>query len=135
MIKNNQHGFSLIESLLVIVIISSIVFLLANIPNAISLINKSKHMSLAREIAVKQIEDKRNIKYNDLTNGTSSINDSRLNLLPQGTGTIIIEACNPPLCANNELIKQATISINWKDNNRLQTIILKTLISKGGLNK
>lgn len=127
-------GFSLIESLLVIVMIGIIIILMANLPNAMSLINKSKHLSLAREIAIKSLEDKRAIKYRDLTNGNNSINDSRLNLLPQGQGWVLVEDCDPSICTNNELTKQVTISINWKEN-ILQTISLKTLISKVGLNK
>ena len=131
----SQQGASLIESLLVIVVISSIVFLLANLPNAMNLINKSKHSSLAREIAAKQIEDKRMIKYANLVNDSSTITDSRLNLLPKGAGVVIIEDCDQRLCTNNERIKQVTVSINWKDNNKLQSISLKTLISKEGLNQ
>ena len=63
-----------------------IVFLLANLPNAMMLINKSNHLSLAREIATKQIEDKRAISYANLTldnpSNPPAIVDSRLNLLP-----------------------------------------------------
>lgn len=132
---NRQSGFSLIEHLLVIAIVASMVFLLANLPSALGLINKSKHLSLAREVAVKQIEDKRTLKYKDLTVGSSNIDDSRLNLLPQASGTILTEDCDPQLCTNSEHIKQVTVSINWKDNNKTQSVSLKTLISKNGLNK
>lgn len=136
MIKDKERGASLVESLLVIVIISSIVFLLSNLLNALGLINKSKHLSLAREIAVKQLEDKRTIKYKDLTDGNSFINDSRLSLLPQGTGTITIEDCDPNVCTSGEQnIKQVSVLINWKDNSKTHNLTLKTLISKVGLSK
>jgi len=134
-VKLNQSGMSLVEALLVVVVVSSMTFLIASLPNALGLTNKSKHLSIAREIAAKQIEDKRTIKYKDLINGSSLINDSRLNLLPQASGKILVEDCGVELCKSKEQIKQVTISITWKDNNKLQTITLNTLISKEGLNQ
>lgn len=130
----NEHGFSLVESLLVIVIIGSIVFLLASLPNAFLLFEKSKHLSLAREIAVKQLEDKRTTNYANLINDNSPISDSRLNLLPQAFGNIIVEDCNASICSNNENIKQVTASVSWTDKTQVQNITLKTLVSEGGIN-
>jgi len=83
-----EQGVSLIESLLVIAMVGIIVVLLANLPNAFSLINKSKHTSLAREIATKQIEDKRAINFANLANDNSQITDSRMTLLPSSSGTV-----------------------------------------------
>ena len=131
----NQRGVSLIESLLVIVIVASIVFLMANLPNALALVSKSKHLSLAREIALKQLEDKRMLNYDNLVNDNSPIVDSRLSLLPQGNGAVIVEDCDLQICTNGESVKQVTTTINWKDNNKAQTVTLKTMISKGGLNQ
>lgn len=129
----NERGFSLVESLLVIALIGSIAGLLANLPNAISLVNKSKHTSLAKEIAVKQIEDKRMVKYDNLVNGETPAYDSRLSLLPQGAGFTLVEDCEQQICASGELIKQITATITWKDNNKTQTVFLKTMVGEGGL--
>lgn len=133
--SKSQLGFSLVESLLEIVIVGIIVVLLANLPNALGLISKSKHISLAREIAAKQLEDERDIKYNKLVNGSSPIVDSRLSLLPQGSGTVIVSDCNSPICTNGEHIKQVTSIINWQDNSKLQTVNLETMIGERGLNQ
>lgn len=130
-----EKGFSLVESLLVVSVIGSVVFLMANIPNAMMLIAKSKHISLAREIAVKQIESKRAIAFANLANDNSPISDNRLNLLPQGSGTVIVDDCSQAICQNSEPVKQVTVTVNWKDNNKLQTIILKTMIGEGGINQ
>lgn len=132
---DNENGVSLIESLLVVVVIGSIVFLLANIPNALMLIGKSKHVSLAREIAVKQIEDKRVINYTNLINDSSLINDNRLSLLPQGTGIVEVTDCDPVICTQGEHIKQILVTVNWQDNNKPQTVFLKTMIGEGGINQ
>lgn len=131
----DERGVSLIESLLVVIVISSIVFLIANIPNALTLIGKSRHLSLAREIAVKQIEDKRTISYANLADDNSPVNDSQLSLLPQGSGTIAVADCNPDICANGEHVKEMTVTVNWLDNNKAQTITLKTMIGEGGINQ
>lgn len=132
---SNQRGVSLIESLLVVVVISSIVFLIANIPNALMLMSKSKHLSLAREIAVKQIEDKRTIQYTNLINDNSPIVDNRLSLLPQGGGTVVVANCPADICTNSEHVKQLTITVNWLDNNKIQTITINTMIGEGGINQ
>ena len=131
----HQAGFSLIESLLVIVLIGTMVFLLANIPNALMLVNKSRQTSLAREIAVKQIEDKRNISYENLANDNSTITDSRLSLLPQAGGTVVVEDCDVAICTHGEHLKQLTVTINWNESNKPQTITLKTMIGEGGINQ
>ena len=130
-----EKGVSLIESLLVVVILGSVVFLLANIPNALSLVGKSRHLSLAREIAFRQIEDKRNINYVNLVNDSSPINDSRISLLPQGTGTVVVEDCDPLICTAGEAIKQVIVTVNWQDNNKAQNITFKTMIGEGGINQ
>ncbi len=130
-----ESGSSLIESLLVIVMVGIIVVLMANLPSAMNLVNKSKHSSLAREIASKQIEDKRMIQYANLVNDNSLVVDSRLSLLPEGSGVVIVEDCDPLICTSGEHIKQVSTTISWKDNNKPQTITLKTMIGEKGLNQ
>lgn len=131
----NQRGVSLIESLLVVVVIGSVVFLLASLPNAMMLVGKSKNMSLAREIAVKQMEDKRTLSYINLVNDSSPVTDPRLNLLPQGSGTTTVSDCNPAVCTNNESLKEVEVTITWLDNNKPQEVKLKTMIGEGGINQ
>ncbi len=131
----NERGVSLIESLLVVVVIGSIVFLIANIPNALMLVNKSKHLSLAREIAVKQIEDKRTLNYSNLANDNSPISDTRLSLLPQGAGTVEVADCDPAVCTQGEHLKQVSVTVNWQDNSKQQTLAVKTLVGEGGINQ
>lgn len=131
----NEQGISLIESLLVVAIVGSIVLLLSSVPNSLMLLSKSRHLSLAREIAAKQIEDKRALSYINLANDNSPVSDSRLAQLPFGSGTVVVEDCDVSLCANGENIKQVTTTVNWKDNNKDQTISVKTMISEGGINQ
>lgn len=133
--RNHQKGVSIVETILVIFIAGILVLLLANLPNAIGLITKSKNISLAREIAVKQIEDKRTTSFTNLINNTSNISDSRISLLPNGSGTIIIEDCSLQVCTNGEEVKLVTVTVNWKENNKDQSVSLKTMIGQGGINQ
>lgn len=123
------------ESLLVIAMVGVMVFLMANIPNAMNLVNKSRHLSLAREIASKQIEDKRNISFANLVNDSAAVSDPRINLLPDGSGTVTVEDCSSQICTRSENVKQVSVTVSWKDNNKNVTITLKTLIGEGGLNQ
>jgi len=132
-----SKGVSLVETLLALAMVGVIVLLLSNLPNAFYLINKSKYISLAREIAVKQIEDKRAISYVNLANDTTFLTsqiEPRLSFLPNGSGVLVVEDCEPQICQNNEAIKKVTVTINWKDNGKEQTINIKTFIGEGGLN-
>lgn len=134
-ITHDQMGVSLIESLVIVVMVAVMVFLMANIPNAMNLLSKAKHTSLAREIAAKQIEDKRSISYVNLANDSAAISDSRMGLLPEGSGTIVTADCDEQVCTNDENVKQITVTIFWKDNNKDQKVTLTTLIGEGGLNQ
>lgn len=132
---NSEIGASFIEIILVVMIISFVVLLIGSIPNAIALMTKSQHLSLAREIASKQVEDKRSTSYANLVNGTNSIDDSRMVSLPKGSGTVTVGDCDPSICTNGEHIKQLTVTITWQDIQQAQTINIKTLIGEGGLDK
>lgn len=131
----NKHGGSLIELLLVIVLLGIVVVLMANLPNAMMLVNKSKYMGLAREVVAKQLESKRQIAYSNLANDSSPIADPRIALLPQGNGTIVVEDCDVSICTNSEDVKKVTVTVNWTENSKNQQVILQTLIGQGGLNQ
>lgn len=130
-----QKGNTLIEALMVVVVIGLVIYLLASIPNAMRLVSQSKNISLAREIASKQIEDKRNINFTNLVNDTQAITDSRINLLPQGSGIVVIEDCNPAICTNSENIKAVTVTVSWDNNNKSQNVTLNTFIGEGGISQ
>lgn len=130
---NKQKGFSLIDSILAVVIVSSIVFLLANIPNAISLISKSKHLSIAKEIATKAIEDKRSMNFSNIVNGNNTpLDDARVELLPSGTAFITVADCGITLCPNFEVAKTVSVVINWNEAGKQNKYKIDTLISEEG---
>lgn len=131
-----QKGVTLVELLLIIVAVGFLVVLLASIPNSLNLVAKSRHVSLAREVLISQIEDQRTLQYANLGSGTTNISDTRLTSLPAGSGTILIEDCDPiNICKNNEVAKQVTVTVLWKDGGKDQKLELKTIIAQGGLVK
>lgn len=131
----NKKGVSLIELLLVVTAVGFLVVLVGNIPNSIGLVGKAGRQSLAREIASKQIEDKRATKYINLTNGVSSVSDARLAQLPFAGGQITISDCDATVCNHGEAAKKITIVITWKELDQTVKVQLDTLIGEGGLNQ
>lgn len=130
-----MKGVSLIETLLVVVAVGFIVILMANLPSSLGLIARSQHLSLAREIAAKQIEDKRTLNFINLANGTSAISDTRLQSLPSGAGIVEVLDCNIQICTNSEPIKHIKVTVSWMDNLKEQNINLETFVGEGGLNQ
>ena len=129
----NSKGISLVELLIVISSIGFLALLVASVPNAISLVGKSNYLSIAREIAVKQIEDTRSIGYESLNDGENEINDSRLKSLPQSTGTVIIKDCDASICTHDEELKQVIVHITWKESGKDQEVKMTTFVSENGL--
>ena len=128
-----NKGVSLVELLLVIALVGFLVFIIGNLPNSISLINKANHQSLAREIASKKIDDLRSIQYINLANGENPLTDYRLNQIPNGVGTYVIKDCDPLICTNGEHTKKAEINVSWKEGSKDYQVKLETLISEGGI--
>lgn len=133
--NDTESGVTLLESLLVVVVLGSIVILLANIPNAIGLIQKSGHLSLAREIAAKELEDRRSVSYQNLVNDTVAVSDPRISTLFKGSGEVLVEDCSESICTNSEDVKHVKVTVSWEENSKMQQIILETLIGDGGLNQ
>lgn len=130
---DRKNGFSIIELIIVIAVAGAIVLVVANIPNSIGLIGKSKNESIAKEVATQRIEALRGQSYVNLANGTTPIIDTRVSALPGGTATSSIEDCPVAICPTAQSIKKVTVTISWTEKNEPKSVILTTLISDGGL--
>ncbi len=131
--SQNQKGVSLVELLIVVAVIGFLAILVASIPNSIALIGNSKHVSVAREVATKQIEDSRAIGYDNLVEGENSISDFRINTLPNGAGLVTIQDCDLTICASGEELKQIIVKVTWKELGKPQEVKLTTFVSENGL--
>lgn len=124
---------SLVEVLLVVATVGLLTLMLANLPNSFRLVSYSGHQSLAREVAIKSIEDIRQTPYANLSNGDVDLADPRIRQLPSGSGTKSIADCDPTVCTQGEIAKQVTITISWKENGSPKNLVIKTLVTDGGL--
>lgn len=133
-VKVQPEGFTLIELILVTALIGTLVFLVASLPNSIALMGRSQRIGVAREIASKQLEEKRELKYANISYGDQNVVDSRLNLLPKGLGTVSVKDCDLLVCTQGELAKEVSVTISWKENGKDQSVTIKTLVGQEGLN-
>lgn len=129
-----MKAFSLIEIIIVVTVVGLIILVLSNLPSSFGLIGSGGYETIARQIAQKRIDDLRVQTYDNLANGTVPINDVRLNELPSSAGSTLIQDCPQTICTGSELVKQITITIDWKESGKNKNVKIDTLISKGGLN-
>lgn len=126
-------GFSLVEIIIGVFIVGLIVVVINQIPNAINLVTSSQDDSKIREVAARKMEDIRLLGYDNLANGTTTINDSRLNELSNVSAFSVISDCPANVCTSGEQIKQVRITISWSENGGPKTYQLVTLVGKDGL--
>lgn len=130
---HKSKGFSLIEVVIVVFLTGVIVLVIANIPQAIRLVTSSQAESKVREVVAKKVEDIRLSGYDNLVNGTTSLDDPRLNDLPGLLASTVISDCPAEVCTGGELAKKVSITVSWQENNEPKTYQVNTLVSKGGL--
>lgn len=127
----STRAFSLIEIILVVTVVGLIIIVLSNVPSSLGLIGNSGSESAAKEIAIQSIENTRSKGFDNLADGITQINDSRLNTIPSGSGQITIAPC--PVCSNGEDIKKVSVTVTWKQSGKDKNISFDTLVAKGGL--
>lgn len=124
-----QKGVTLAENLVMVTSVGFLVILLSSIPNAIALVGKGKNLSLAREIVNTQIEEHKVIPFVNLINGEALLNDSRINLLPEGRGKMTTQDCSTQICPNGEKTKQLIVTVSWNESGKFVSTTLTTLVS------
>lgn len=132
-IKVTQNGFSLIEITLVILMVGFAVLLVSNLPNSLRLVGDSRFTSTARDVASQKIEDTRSLGYDNIADGVTQINDTRLSSLPLGAGTLTIADCPATICKNGEQVKEVTAQVDWQENGNNKSLSLTTIVAEGGL--
>lgn len=132
--KNNQQkGVTILELVLVVFTIGFMALLINNLPGAVKSISISKHLSIAKNIADKEVEYLRRQTYGNLTNGAMTFTDLSLSNLPQGSASYTISDCPVSICTQGESVKQAQVTVSWKEEGKVSSVNLYTLISDGGL--
>lgn len=130
----SQRGVTFIEVLLVMLVLSFLILVINDIPSSIQSINKSRHQSMARDIANKEVETLRKTGYDNLTNGLVNFSDPNLSQLPYATATVDIENCPISVCTLSEKVKIVTVTVSWNESGPIKNVSMTTLIGEGGLN-
>lgn len=131
--KREEKGVSLIEIILVAGAVIALTLLLGSVPSAMSSINKSRHNSTAREIAVRQMEQLKRQPYINLAVGVNSFTDANLDKLSSASATYEIKDCSVAICTNDEDIKEVKVTVSWNEGNDPAKLELDTLIYEGGI--
>lgn len=134
-LRTNQRGVSLVELILVVMAIAFLALMIANLPSSISSINKSRNMSLARDIASKKIEYFREQEFSTLLNETNSFMDDSLLKLPLGQASYEITNCPESVCSEDvsSKIKQVKVFVLWRESGEEKKVELTTLLGEEGL--
>lgn len=131
--KRKEQGISLIEIILVGAAVIVLTLLLGSVPSAISSINRSRHNSTAREIAVRQMEQLKRQPYINLAEGVNTFTDANLDKLASASAFYEIKACSAGICTNDEDIKEVKVTVFWNEGRDPTKIELNTLIYEGGI--
>lgn len=129
----SEKGVSLVEILLVVAAVIILALLVSALPQSISSIRRSGNVSLAREIAGKQLEFLHKQPYSNLSNGINNFSDTSLVKLPSPTATYEIDDCPLEICTLEETAKKIKVSVNWIESGKTQTAEISTIVSEGGL--
>ncbi len=133
--ERSCKGFTLVEVMLAVAAVIFLGFLVMSLPSAISSINRSRHTSIAKDIASRQIEKLREQTYANLANGTSSFTDSDLDSLNQSSASYEIEDCPSSVCTDIGVykLKQVKASVSWNELGDNKKVEMTTLVGEGGI--
>lgn len=123
----------MIEILLVVAAVGFLVLLIANLPSSVASISKSRHASLAREIANKEMDFLRKKTYANLALGTNTFTDPGLDNLPTPSASYEVTDCPVQVCSGGEKVKQIKVTVAWNEGGSNKSVELVTLIGENGV--
>jgi prepilin-type N-terminal cleavage/methylation domain-containing protein len=128
--KNKEKGFTLVEILVTIVVVAvALMALLSVFIYGFNLLSRMKQTAIATQCAQEELENIRNLTYDEiLALGPSFTNDS-LTLLENSSGVRTVED------SVGEDIKKLTISVFWTYRGQNMRKDIVTYITREGINK
>lgn len=134
--KPKERGVALVELVLAVMTIGFVVMLIANLPSAVSSINRSRRISVAKEITNRKLDSLRKQGYTTLktlAQGTNIFTDTALSSLPSPTAVYELSDCPVEVCSNGEQVLQVKARVDWNELGYSKTVELTTLVGQGGI--
>lgn len=128
--KNKEDGFTLIEVLITIMFLATaLIALLSSFTFSFSTLSKMKQMSIATQCIQKELEEIRNMAFEDILNLGISFTNTTFSNLKNSNGILTIED------SVGDDIKKLTVSVVWTYKGRVLRRDMATYITKKGINK
>jgi prepilin-type N-terminal cleavage/methylation domain-containing protein len=120
---NNKKGFSLIEIIISIALMSLILLMITPVLFFEKTNQQMDYLVLASQIASRKMEELKQLPFANLpANGTTTISDPDILNLPNGQGFIFAEDYEP-----TGSLKHIAVLINWKSGESISTYKLDAL--------
>lgn len=134
--KKKEEGFTLIEVLVTMMILSGVLTaLLSCFIYGLNIISRMKQTAIATQIIQEQLEDIRDKTYDEIVSLGTSFENTRLDQLSaqsgceEASGGVAVES------SEGDDIKKITVTVQWTYRGRTQREDLVTFITREGINK
>lgn len=134
--KKKEEGFTLIEVLVTMVILSGVLTaLLSCFIYGLNIISRMKQTAMATQIIQEQLEEIRDKNYDEVVSlGTSFTHDGLTTLsnwsgCAGATGAVAVES------SEGDDIKKVTVTVQWTYRGQTQREDIVTFITREGINK
>lgn len=128
--KKREDGFTFIEVLITIVILTVVlVALLSCFLYGCSILSRMKQMAIATQSIQEELELIRNMPFNDILSLESSFTNESLSSLENSSGILSLED------SAGDDIKKLTVSVLWSYHGRQMRKDVVTYVTKKGINK
>jgi prepilin-type N-terminal cleavage/methylation domain-containing protein len=129
-IKRKKDGFTLIEVLVTIAILSVVLIsLLSCFIYGFNIIFRMRQMNIAAQSIQEESERIRNMPFDDILSLDSSFTNESLSLLENSTGIIDLEN------SAGDDIKKLTVSVLWSCRGRQMRKDMVTYVTRKGINR
>lgn len=129
MVRKYENGFSLIEVIIALAVVSASLLLYAGTAATVRLGRTTRDQVQAYRIAARQMEILRSTSFAALP-ASGNIIDSNLSALPAGSGSFTV--ADYPGTAGK--LKTASVTVNWTRDGEPRIVNLQTLMSETGFN-
>lgn len=134
--NKKEEGFTLIEVLVTMMILSGVLTaLLSCFIYGLNIISRMKQTAVATQIIQEQLEDIRNMTYDEIVVLGTSFENASLGELSKWSGC---EGANGSIAVENsegDDIKRVTVTVQWTYRGRAQREDIVTFITRDGINK